>query len=60
MRHADLCLSLIGVPLQLSELQDPDTIKKGYFILLDQDQGKTFNFPSRVPPKRIDPVRHHP
>eukprot|EP00730_Choanoeca_flexa_P000573 TRINITY_DN10254_c0_g1_i5.p1 TRINITY_DN10254_c0_g1~~TRINITY_DN10254_c0_g1_i5.p1 ORF type:complete len:642 (+),score=246.15 TRINITY_DN10254_c0_g1_i5:113-2038(+) len=45
-----------AMAFELSELQDADTIKKGYFILLDQEQGKTFNFPSRVPPKKDDPA----
>eukprot|EP00045_Choanoeca_perplexa_P007401 m.66562 g.66562 ORF g.66562 m.66562 type:complete len:636 (-) comp14062_c0_seq1:135-2042(-) len=45
-----------AMAFELSELQDPDTIKSGYFILLDQDQGKTFNFPSRVPPKKAAPA----
>jgi len=32
----------------LKELLDEDTVKRGWFILLDEEQGAHFNFPSKV------------
>lgn len=36
-----------ALAFELQELLDPDTIKSGWFILLDQEQGSVFNFPSK-------------
>ncbi|EDQ86659.1 uncharacterized protein MONBRDRAFT_10752 [Monosiga brevicollis MX1] len=45
-----------AMAFELKELEDPDTIKAGWFILLDQEQGRFFNFPSAIQPKSVRPA----
>lgn len=46
-----------AMTFKLSELMEEDTVKRGWFILLDQEQGSHFNFPSKMPtaaaPRRV-------